>query len=285
METSAVLNLAGWYSSHWSIAPASLLTRPFTISSSLRLNQPLAGLQELYSRAAFLLGVTSGLPTEKPAEATGGAAESETAPETRGKAGEAVNRSISALSRLFRTRVNPRPQSESAAGPVSHQETPAPETASVASRSQQEVESAPAPESFTAVADKAEILVEAVNRLGEALEAHEFLASGMREYGADLISRFAGDLAPYGLSRTEGSINLDREQLAGAYQENPPRVAEAFWGPHSLTPDIASLAAAIVGAPGTYLLDPGLHAPETYQPFQAPNPWFRVAPTGFHQVA
>jgi hypothetical protein len=62
-------------------------------------------------------------------------------------------------------------------------------------------------------------------------------------------------------------------------------VAEAFWGPNSLTPDITSLAVAIVGAPGAYLLEAAPQTPQTYQPFQATNPWFRVAPTGFYQVA
>jgi hypothetical protein len=286
METSAVLTpQAGWYSSHWSIAPASVLTRPFTISSSLRADQALAGLQDLYRRAAFLLGVTSGLPTEKPAKAAAGAADPEKGAEARGTVGEAADRFHSPLSRLWRAGGKTQPHSPATAAPVSPPETPAPETAAVASHSQRELEPAPAPKTLTAVADKAEVLVAAVNRLGEALKAHEFLTAEMREHGGELITRFAEDLAPFGLHRTEGSLGLDREKLDQAYQENPQRVAEAFWGPNSLTPDITSLAAAIVGAPGSYLLDPGLHAPETYQPFQGLTPWFRVAPTGFHQVA
>jgi len=284
METSAVLTpQAGWYSSHWSIAPASVLTRPFTISSSFRANQALAGLQDLYRRAAFLLGVTSGLPTEKPANASAGSADPEKAAEARGTVGEAADRSLSPLSRFWRAGGKTQPHSPATATPVSPPETPAP--AALAPQSQPEVGSASAPDTLTAVADKAEVLVAAVNRLGEALKAHEFLTAEMREYGGELITRFAEDLAPFGLNRTKGSLGLDREKLDQAYQENPQRVAEAFWGPNSLTPDITSLAAAIVGAPGTYLLDPGLHAPETYQPFQGLTPWFRVAPTGFHQVA
>ncbi len=283
METSAVLTpQAGWYSSHWSIAPASVLTRPFTISSSLRADQALAGLQDLYRRAAFLLGVTSGLPAEKSPNAAAGAADPQKAPEARGTVGEAADRFNSPLSRLWRAGGN-QPHSPATAAPVSPPETP--ETDALAPQSQPEVGSAPTPDTFTAVADKAEVLVAAVNRLGEALKAHEFLTADMREYGSELITRFAEDLAPFGLNRTEGSLGLDREKLDQAYQENPQRVAEAFWGPNSLTPDITSLAAAIVGAPGTYLVDPGLHAPETYQPFQGLTPWFRVAPTGFHQVA
>jgi len=147
------------------------------------------------------------------------------------------------------------------------------------------VERGAAPETFAAVADQAEVLIEAVNRLGEALEAHGFLSSSMREYGAAMIRRFGEALEPYGLGGTGGSFRLDREKLAGAYQENSQQVAEAFWGPNSLTPDITSLAAAIVGAPGAGLLEAAPQTPQIYQPAQALNPWFRVASAGFHQVA
>lgn len=284
METSAVLRpLAGWYSSHWSIAPASLLSRPFTLSSSPGVNQALVGLQDLYRRAAFLLGITSAPPVERPSRATGVASPPETAQPTPGNPGEAAARPVPPSSRASQTKANPQPQSSPAAGPIQPHITP--DSAVTPSQSEAEVEPAAAPENFAAVAAKAEVLVEAVHRLGEALEAHEFLAQELREYGAELISRFGETLAPYGLSSTDGSFHLDREKLAGAYQENPQQVAEAFWGPDSPTPDVTSLAAAIVGAPGTYLLESASQAPETYQPFQAANPWFRVAPIGFYQVA
>jgi hypothetical protein len=284
METSAVLKpQAGWYSSHWSIVPASVLTRPFTVSSSRRVNQPLAGLQDLYRRATFLLGVTSGLPVERTSTATGGASPSETAQQTSGPSDEIANRPVPTRSRSFQTRVNPQSQPSSATGPVSLREAPDP--AALPAQSEPAGEPPAAPETYEAVAAHAEVLVDAVNRLGEALKAHDFLAQDIRDYGAELIDRFAETLAPYGLSSTDGSLKVDREKLAGAFQENPQQVAEAFWGPNSPTPDITSLAAAIVGAPGTYLMEPASPSPETYQPFQGSNPWFRVAPTGFYQVA
>jgi hypothetical protein len=141
------------------------------------------------------------------------------------------------------------------------------------------------PESPEKITAKAEVLVEAVNRLAAALEAHDFLAPSLREYGADLVSRFAASLAPLGLSEAGGPLALDGEQLARASQENPDQVAEALWGPNSLTPELTSLAAAIVGAPGISLMQAPQPAPETYQPFQGSHPWFRVAPASFQQVA
>lgn len=282
METSAVLNLAGWYSSHWSIAPASVHSRPFVISSSRRVTQPLAGLHDLYSRAAFLLGVASGLPVEKPATTAGVAAPPETAPRAPGRAAGVADRPISSPSKSLHIRGKPPSQPAPAAGPVHPKEEPDP---AAFPAEKEKVETATVPEPFPAAAEKAEVFVEAVSRLGQAFETHEFLSAEMREYGTELISRFADNLAPYGLSRAEGSLQVDRERLAGAFQENPQQAAEAFWGPNSLTPDITSLAAAIVGAPGAYLLEAGPQAPQTYPPFQAINPWFRVAPTGFYQVA
>lgn len=282
METSAVLKpLAGWYSSHWSIAPASVVTRPFTISSSSRVNQPLAGLQELYARAAFLLGIISGLPAEKTAPAAENAAPPEATRQTPVQSNEAAHQPVPPTSRS--SRVNIQPQSSPAAGAFKPRW--APDSAASPPPSEPEVEPEAVPETFAAVADKAEVLIEAVNRLAEALKAHEFLSSSMREYGAEMISRFGEALAPYGLGSTGGSFRLDREKLAGAYQENSQQVAEAFWGPNSLTPDITSLAVAIVGAPGACLLEAAPQTPQTYQPSHALNPWFRVAPAGFYQVA
>lgn len=283
METSAVPRpQAGWYSSHWSIAPASVFARPFTISSSRPVNQALAGLHDLYARAAFLIGVTSGLPVERPTTTIGGASPPELSQETRGKSSEMANRPVPTRLESLATKIKPKSQPSPAADPVKPRGAPDP--AAFPTQSEAEIEPTAAPENFAAVAAKAEVLVEAVNRLGKALEAHEFLAQDIREYGTELISRFAENLAPYGLAKTEDSLDLDRDKLAGAYQENPQQVAEAFWGPNSLTPDIASLAAAIVGAPGAYLLEAAPQTPQTYQPFQDLNPWFRVAPIGFHQV-
>jgi hypothetical protein len=155
----------------------------------------------------------------------------------------------------------------------------------VAAQPEPASEPTPTPEDFEAVSSQAEVLIEAVNRLGAALEAHEFLNADFRQQGSELISRFAQALSPFGLSNTDGSLRLDQEQLTKAYQENPGRTTEAYWGQNSLTPEIVSLAAAIVGAPGTYLMEPASPFPETYQSFQALNPWFRVAPACFQQVA
>jgi hypothetical protein len=284
METSAVLQpQGGWYSSHWSIAPASLLSRPFTLSSSPKVNQALAGLQDLYRRAVFLLGLTSGLPVEKHAAAPGVNPPPEAARGTPGKSNEVANHPVPPRSRSLQSRKNPQPQPSPAAGPVGPRRASDPKA--FPPQIEPDSEPRPAPENVEAAAAKAEVLMKAVHRLGAALETHEFLAQGLRQHGAELIGRFAQTLVPYGLSSADGSLNLDRQRWAEAYQENPQQVDEAFWGPNSLTPEIVSLAAAIVGAPGMDLLDLGLHSPETYQPFQSPNPWFRVAPTGFYQVA
>jgi hypothetical protein len=141
------------------------------------------------------------------------------------------------------------------------------------------------PENPEKIAAKAEVLVEAVNRLAAALEAHDFLAPSLREYGADLVSRFTASLEPFALSDARGSVVLDKEQVASATEKDPQQVAEALWGPNSLTPELTSLAAAIVGAPGIFLVQAAHPAPETYQPFLGLHPWFRVAPAAFHQVA
>jgi len=283
MDTSAVLEpLGGWYSSHWSITPASRLTGPFTITSASRVNQPLTGLQDLYQRAVFLLGVTSGLPPESPGTSTGVNPPAAGAKETPDSLEEAANRVEPKTSRSLQRRENLRPQASAAAVSLKAQGTAGPTT--VAAQPEPASEPTPAPEDFEAVSSQAEVLIEAVNRLGETLEAHEFLNADLRQQGAELISRFAQDLSPFGLSNTDGSLSLDREQLAKAYQENPGQTTEAYWGQNSLTPEIVSLAAAIVGAPGTYLME-ATAPPESYQPFQAVNPWFRVAPACFQQVA
>jgi len=284
MDTSAVLEpLGGWYSSHWSIAPASRLTGPFTITSASRVNQPLTGLQDLYQRAVFLLGITSGLPPQSPGTSTGANPPSEAARETPETSEEATNRLEAKTSRSLQGKENLRPQSTVAAVSLKTQGTAG--TKTVANQPESETEATPAPENFEAVSSQAEVLIEAVNRLGATLEAHEFLNADLRQQGAEVISRWAQDLSPFGLSESDGSLRLDREQLAEAYQENPRQVTEAFWGQNSLTPEIVSLAAAIVGAPGTYLTEPASPFPGTYQPSEAINPWFRVAPACFSQVA
>jgi hypothetical protein len=296
MDVSAVLKpQAGWYSSHWSIAPASILTRPFTVASSGQVQQPLAGLHDLYSRAVFLLGVAGGLPGNlpgTPAPKPSAAPQGEKGMEVSepGPAREARPAALSRKPLPSEERKNIRPPglakaepveifSQEAPGPIASPASPDPGLAPQAAQGETTPEN---PEKITA---KAEVLVEAVNRLAAALEAHDFLAPSLREYGADLVNRFAASLAPIGLSDAGGSLALDGEQLARASQENPDQVAEALWGQNSLTPELTSLAAAIVGAPGIFLVQAAHPAPETYQPFQPPNPWFRVAPANFHQVA
>ena len=277
MDTSAVLEpLGGWYSSHWSIAPASLLTRPFTITSASRVNQALTGLQDLYQRAVFLLGITSGLPLKRPGTL-------ETAEEIPHTSEEGKNPLDPKTSRSLPPRENNRPQATAAA--ISLKPQGIADTMTVAAPPEPATEPTSVPEDFEAVTSRAETLIEAVNRLGAALKAHEFLNTDLRQQGAEVISRFAQTLSPFGLSNTDGRLRLDREQLAKAYQDNPGQTSEAYWGPNSLTPEIVSLAAAIVGAPGTYLMEPASPYPGTYQPAQAFNPWFRVAPAGFWQVA
>lgn len=283
MDTSAVLEpLGGWYSSHWSIAPASRLTSPFTITSASRVDQSLTGLQDLYQRAVFLLGITTGLPPESPSTSAGVNPPAAGAKEIPDTLEETANRPGPKTSSSLPGRENIRPQSATVAPLFKPQGATGP--TAVAAPTEPASESTPAPEDFEAVSSQAEVLIEAVNRLGAALEAHEFLNADLRQQGAELISRFAQTLSPFGLSSTDGSLRLDQEQLAKAYQENPGQTTEAYWGQNSLTPEIVSLAAAIVGAPGTYLMEAAA-PPETYQPFQAVNPWFRVAPACFQQVA
>jgi hypothetical protein len=283
MYTSAVLEaVGGWYSSHWSIASASRLTGPFTITSSTRVNQPLAALQDLYGRAVFLLGITSGLPSGSPNISVGVKSPAEEARETPDTPKETANRVGPKTSRSLPGRENLKPQSSAAAVSLKPQGTAGP--TAVVAQPEPASEPTPAPEDFEAVSSRAEVLIEAVNRLGAALEAHEFLNADLRQQGAELISRFAQALSPFGLSSTDGSLSLDREQLAKAYQENPGQTTEAYWGQNSLTPEIVSLAAAIVGAPGTYLMEAAVPQ-ESYQPYQAVHPWFRVAPACFQQVA
>lgn len=301
MDVPAVLKpQAGWYSSHWSIAPASTLTRPFTVSSGSQVQQPLAGLHDLYSRAIFLLGVAGGLPGNlpgTPAPNPGAAPQWEkgmgvadpgpevatrspalpvlpgTPPPTRGR----VHISPPESPEVAMVALPAQKAPDQAASPA----PPAPDPGLKAEAAQGET----IPESPERISAKAEVLVEAVNRLAAALDAHDFLAPSLREYGADLVNRFAASLAPLGLSDASGSLPLDGEQLARASQENPDQVTEVLWGQNSLTPELTSLAAAIVGAPGIFLVQAPQPAPETYQPFQGPHPWFRVAPACFHQVA
>lgn len=283
METTALLKpLTGWYSSHWSIAPANCPTKPFTITSTCRVNQPLPGLQDLYTRAVFLLGITSDLLGKRPST-TGGTPPPETAKQAPVKSEEGANRPVPQTSGALQRGDNLKIQLLPAAGPVNLQRPPHP--TALSSQPEPDIGSRPAPENLETLAAKAEVLTEAVNRLGAALETHEFLARSLTHYGTELISKFAQTLATYGLSGASGSVTVDREQLARAYQENPPQVTEAFCGKNSLTAEIASLATAIVGAPGAYLMEPPSPSPETYQPFQGANPWFRVAPALFWQVA
>ncbi len=291
MDVSAVLQpQAGWYSSHWSIAPASILTRPFIVTSASQLQQPLAGLHDLYSRAIFLLGVAGGLPGNLPAAPAanpGAAPQGEKGMEVSDPVSEVAARAPgffrAPLSSPRREHFRSPQPSETKPVEIFPQEAPGPVASPGRQPQATQVETiVEDPEKITA---KVEVLVEAVNRLAAALDAHDFLAPSLREYGADLVSRFAASLAPLGLSDAGGSLALDGEQLARASQENPDQVAEALWGPNSPTPELTSLAAAIVGAPGIFLMQAPQPAPETYQPFQGPHPWFRVAPACFHQVA
>lgn len=285
MDRSAVLKplAAGWYSSHWSIAPAGLLSRPFTTSSPSRVNQALAGLQDLYRRAIFLLGITSGLPARSPTASTKVNSPPAAAKPTPDTSEDSAIRPVPQTFRSFQGRENLRPQPSPVAAPVKPR--PASGLSAFPPQPEPGIGATPAPENLEAVTAQAEVLIEAVHRLGVVLEAHEFLNPDLRQYGGELISRFAQTLSPFGLSATNGSLTLDREQLTRTYQENPRQVIEAYWGQNSLTSEIVSLAAAIVGAPGAYLMEPASHSPETYQPFQAVNPWFRVAPACFWQVA
>ncbi len=286
---------AGWYSSHWSIAPASTLTRPFTVSSGRQVQQPLAGLHDLYSRAIFLLGVAGGLPGNLPAApapnpgaAPQGAKGMEVLDPVSEKTARPPGFCRAPLPSPRREHFRPPQPSESKPVEIFPQEAPGPIASPAPAepgRQPQAAQGETIPESPERISAKAEVLVEAVNRLAAALDAHDFLAPSLRKYGADLVSRFAESLAPLGLSDARGSLALDREQLARASQENPDQVAEALWGPNSLTPELTSLAAAIVGSPGIFLVQAPQPAPETYQPFQGPHPWFRVAPACFHQVA
>ncbi len=292
MDTSAVLKpLGGWYSSHWSVAPASLPSRPFTITSSSPVQQPLAGLRDLHTRAVFLLGVTRGVP------GTSLRSQPLASPHTQAEEGASgasleIANYPSAVPRSplpVRTRGDKRPWCPPETGPVKPFLThpgptdPSSDPKPVVNSLKPQGETTS--ENLEEITARAEVLIEAVNRLGSTLKAHEFLAHGLREYGAALISRFAETLSPLGLRSTGESLTLDREQLAKAYQENPGQVVEAFWGQHSLTPELASLAAAIVGAPGVYLMESNALTPETHQPFQPHNPWFRVAPAHFYEVA
>jgi nicotinate-nucleotide--dimethylbenzimidazole phosphoribosyltransferase len=283
--------LGGWYSSHWSIAPASILTRPFTFSSGRQVQQPLAGLQDLYSRAAFLLGLTGDLPpTAGPATGTPppwatGRLEAEAGPKAAARPPDLAGKAPPTHSRLH-VRTTEPPEAEpmvrfptEASGSADRPATPIPGPEAAAGSGDQPTDN---PDNIAA---KAEALVAAANRLAAALEAHAFLAPSLREYGAEVISRFTQTLAPLGLGDAGGSPALDGEQAASTSRAYPDQVAEALWGPNSLTPELTSLAAAIVGAPGIFLVQATHQAPETYQPFQGPHPWFRVAPAHFHQVA
>lgn len=296
MDVSAVHRpVAGWYSSHWSIIPVNHLAGPFIVTTSHQVNQPLAGLHDLYQRAVFLLGITGGLPAKLAGAppATSGADPSEA---MRNKAPNPITAGEAQPAGFFRA-PRPLPHREDLSllkasetksveifpgdppGPIA---SPAPPDSGLEFQATQGSTISENPDQITA---KAEVLVEAVNRLAAALRTHDFLAPGLREYGADLVRRFADSLAPLGVSDAGGSLALDREQVAWASQENPDQVAEALWGQNSLTPELTSLAAAIVGAPGIFLVPAAQPALETYQPFQPPNPWFRVAPAHFHQVA
>jgi hypothetical protein len=283
--------LGGWYSSHWSIAPASILTRPFTFSSGRQVQQPLAGLQDLYSRAAFLLGLAGDLPAAagpeigtSPPWATG-RLEAEAGPVAAARPPDLAGKVPPTRERLH---VRTKEPLEAEPVEVFPTEASGPNASPAPSGPGPEAAAGPGDQPTDNpdhIAARAEALVAAANRLAAALEAHDFLAPSLREYGAEVISRFTQTLAPLGLKDAGGSPALDGEQAASVSRAAPDQVAEALWGPNSLTPELTSLAAAIVGAPGIFLVQAAHPAPETYQPFQGPHPWFRVAPAHFHQVA
>ncbi len=282
--------LGGWYSSHWGLAPVGLHRRPFTVPSAGHIQQPLADLQELYNRALFLLGITGrfplpcapssqSLPPPREQVEVGGGGSAKPAPRTAAVPEIALTLPSREKMPLSGPEKPCRLSRLPAAGP-GPPSSPQTSDGDFQVQAEQGV-----PEQPADLSAQVEVLLEAVTRLREALNSLEFLTPALRESGAEVIDRFARSLAPFGLKDTEGALTLDRDRWAQALKDNPRRVAEALGGPYNLTPELTSLAAAIVGAPGIFLVQAAYPAPETYQPFQAPNPWFRVAPAHFHQVA
>ena len=285
--------LAGWYSSHWNFAARGLPSRPFTVTSASQGSQQLLELQDLYTRASFLLGLigrnsgrtapltarpadqtslAEGVVEDSPATLVGGA------PLSRGPF--SAQPPEDATTRKFHHKSLPLK-----AFPKDDSRLREPSSYVEHAHDSKEAPPAISPMEFNQVAARAEALIEAVNALGASLAAHEFLDRSLRDYGSALISKFAQALSPYGLNNSSIPLRLDREQLAKAYQENPQQVLGGFWGEDSLTPEVSSLADAILGAPGAYLMEPALINTDTYQPFRPANPWFRVAPALFWQVA
>ncbi|MGQ9689497.1 MAG: hypothetical protein ACUVXF_12030 [Desulfobaccales bacterium] len=291
LAPTALQPLAGWYSSHWSIAPTRLLGGSFIVPTGKEINQPLAALQDLYRRAVFLLSAAQELPTSfEPRPAAAPPSEQAGAFIPKMAAIEVESAPLIPISHPAPHKVESRPSPKAAtksretSEPKDIKDPALPVAAGSAIESEPGIEQT-IPNNFEGLSAKAEVFLNAVRGLGGSLEVHTSLAPELREYGSALVGRFTQSLMSLNIWDNRESLTLNQEGWSKAWQETPEKIAGALCGANSLTPQLVSLAAAIVGAPGVFLLDSSPAAAETYQPFQSPHPWYRVAPVHFYQVA